>query len=234
MKVLSTIWLGRSRRKFRSNLGENWVDDSCSATTVSPRTSAMTVMTEVVMLLSRVRASSAVPWNASGANGEPGLTSIWETANPASSATRALAPGQYPQRTGRVLADSCPSDHGVAPHLNLRRRYDRMMVAAGPTERTDSRRHTAMVIAVCPPTNTTDQAPPVTVSMRPPRGGGACRPLARRSATEPVARIVRRGPEPDRSLAQPPGTDRRCHRVHSRFPAAGVADAWRSPLKLTL
>ena len=53
----------------------------------------MTVMTELVMLLSRVRASSAVPWNASGANGEPGLTSIWDTANPTSSATRAAAPG---------------------------------------------------------------------------------------------------------------------------------------------
>ena len=63
VKVLSTIWLGRSRRKFRSNLGENWVDDSWSATTVSPRTSAITVMTELVMLLSRVRASGPLaPW----------------------------------------------------------------------------------------------------------------------------------------------------------------------------
>ena len=53
----------------------------------------MTVTTVPVTLLSRVRASSAVPWNASGASGEPGLTSMWDTANPTSSATRALTPG---------------------------------------------------------------------------------------------------------------------------------------------
>src|SRR5664279_370014 len=98
----------------------------------------MTVMTELLMLLSRVRASSAVPWNASGANGESGLTSIWDTANPDQQRHQGTRPRQYPQGPGRVLADSCPSDHGVAPHPNLRRRYDRMMVAAGPTERTDS------------------------------------------------------------------------------------------------
>src|SRR5450755_3321860 len=51
------------------------------------------VMTVLVMLLSRVRASSAVPWNASGANGEPGLTLMWETAYPTSNAAMALTPG---------------------------------------------------------------------------------------------------------------------------------------------
>jgi len=77
MKTLSTTWVDRSRRKLRSKRGENWVDDSCSATTVRPRTSAMTVTTVLVTEMSRTRASSAVPWNARRSRREPGGTSIW-------------------------------------------------------------------------------------------------------------------------------------------------------------
>src|SRR6195952_5981247 len=42
------------------------------------------------MLLSRVRASSAVPWNA---NGEPGATLIWDTNHPMINARTALILG---------------------------------------------------------------------------------------------------------------------------------------------
>ncbi len=70
-KVLSTTWVGRSRRKLRSSRGENCVVDSCSATTVRPSTNAITVTTVPVTMLNRLRASSAVPWNA---NGDPGPT----------------------------------------------------------------------------------------------------------------------------------------------------------------
>ena len=70
--TLSTIWFARSRRKFRSNRGENWVDDSCNATTVRPRTNAITVTTVPAMMLNSARASSAVPWNATAPTANPG------------------------------------------------------------------------------------------------------------------------------------------------------------------
>ena len=59
--TLSTIWFGRSRRKLRSNRGENCVEDNCSATTASPSRRAMTVTIVPLMLISNARASSAVP-----------------------------------------------------------------------------------------------------------------------------------------------------------------------------
>src|SRR5580765_5892477 len=92
--TLSTIWLARSRRNFRSSRGENCVEDSCSATTVRPRTNAMTVTTVPAMIVNNARASSAVPWNANGDNGDPGATSIPDITNPTTSATTALTPGQ--------------------------------------------------------------------------------------------------------------------------------------------
>jgi len=82
--MLSTTWLGRSRRKLRSSLGENWVDDSCSATTARPSSNAMTVTIVLVIPMSNARASSAVPWNASGESG-PTFTS--DSADPTMSAT---------------------------------------------------------------------------------------------------------------------------------------------------
>src|SRR6478752_811270 len=91
--TLSTIWLARSRRNFRNSRGENCVEDSCSATTVRPRTNAITVTTVPAMIVNNALASSAVPWNAKGANGEPGVTSIWDTVNPTSKAATALIPG---------------------------------------------------------------------------------------------------------------------------------------------
>ena len=63
MNALSTTWVPRSRRKLRSSRGENWVEESWSATTVRPRTRAMTVTT-VLTVMSSARASSAVPWKA--------------------------------------------------------------------------------------------------------------------------------------------------------------------------
>jgi hypothetical protein len=89
-KVLSAIWVGRSRRKVCSSRGENCVDDSCSATTVRPSTNAITVTTVPVTLLSSVRASSAVPWNA---NGEPGPIRMRDRMNPTTNASTALRPG---------------------------------------------------------------------------------------------------------------------------------------------
>ena len=59
--TLSTIWFGRSRGKLRNSRGENWVDDSCSATTASPSSSAMTVTIVPVIPINSARASSAVP-----------------------------------------------------------------------------------------------------------------------------------------------------------------------------
>ena len=60
------------RRKLRSSRGENWVEESWSATTVRPRTSAMTVTTVLLMDISSARASSAVPWKASELSLESG------------------------------------------------------------------------------------------------------------------------------------------------------------------
>jgi hypothetical protein len=74
--TLNTTWFARSRRNLRSSRGENWVEDSCNATTVRPRTNAITVTTVPAMIVNNALASSAVPWNANGANGEPGRTSI--------------------------------------------------------------------------------------------------------------------------------------------------------------
>jgi hypothetical protein len=82
--ALSTTWFGRSRKKLRSSRGENWVEDSCSATTVRPSSSAMMVMTVPVIPNSKVRASSAVPWKASGDRG-PTLTD--DSAAPTARAT---------------------------------------------------------------------------------------------------------------------------------------------------
>src|SRR3954469_21081000 len=112
-KVLSTTWVGRSRRKLRNNRGENCVDDSCSATTVRPSTNAITVTTVLVTLLSKVRASSAVPRNASG---DPGPTGIRDRTNPAATASTALIPGNthsdpvtYSRSVSRLLISPAPT-----------------------------------------------------------------------------------------------------------------------------
>ena len=78
MKALSTTWVARSRRKLRSSRGENWVEESCSATTVRPRTSAMTVTTVLLTVISTVLASSAVPWKANRSATEPGGRVTWD------------------------------------------------------------------------------------------------------------------------------------------------------------
>jgi hypothetical protein len=57
----SETWLGRSRRKLRNSLGENCVEDICSATTVNPSIRAITVTTVEAMVASSARASSALP-----------------------------------------------------------------------------------------------------------------------------------------------------------------------------
>src|SRR5215203_1059074 len=93
MNALSTTWVGRSRRKLRSSRGENWVEDSWSATTVRPRTSAITVTTVLLMEISSARASSAVPWKASELILQSGGVSIWEIPQPTSSAISAAALG---------------------------------------------------------------------------------------------------------------------------------------------
>ena len=59
---------------MRNSRGEYWVDDSCSATTVRPSSSAMTVTIVPAIPISNARASSEVPWKASGECG-PILTS---------------------------------------------------------------------------------------------------------------------------------------------------------------
>jgi hypothetical protein len=76
MKALRTTWVGRSRRKLRSSRGENWVEESWSATTVRPRTSAMTVTTVLLIVIRSARASSALPWKASRLSPDPGGASI--------------------------------------------------------------------------------------------------------------------------------------------------------------
>jgi hypothetical protein len=93
MNALRTTCVARSRRKLRNSRGENWVDESWSATTVRPRTSAITVTTVLVIEIRSTRASSAVPWNASQLNRESGGTSIWEMPRPTTSAISAAALG---------------------------------------------------------------------------------------------------------------------------------------------
>src|SRR5829696_4965143 len=93
MKALSTTWVPRSRRKLRNSRGENWVEESWSATTVRPRTRAMTVTTVLLTVMSSARASSAVPWNARRSSGEPGATVTWDIAEPTASAASPATPG---------------------------------------------------------------------------------------------------------------------------------------------
>ena len=78
---------------MRSSRGENWVEDSCSATTVSPSVNAITVITVPVTSISRLRASSAVPWKAIRERDEPGCTLICDSADPATSASTAATLG---------------------------------------------------------------------------------------------------------------------------------------------
>src|SRR4051794_36366143 len=83
----------RSRRKLRSSRGENWVEESCNATTVRPRTRAITVTTVLLTAISRERASSAVPWKAIASKKVPGWTTMWEIASPAMTAMTAATLG---------------------------------------------------------------------------------------------------------------------------------------------
>jgi hypothetical protein len=89
-KTLSTTWFGRSRRKLRSSRGENWVDDSWSATTVRPSSNAMTVTIVPAMPINSDRASSGVPWKASGDRG-PRSTS--DSSEPTTSAAKTATVG---------------------------------------------------------------------------------------------------------------------------------------------
>ena len=91
--TLSTTWLTRSRRKVRRIRGENWVDDSCSATSVSPSTRAITVIIVPEMPISRTRASSAVPWNTRGSSGEPSGTVTELSTDPVTSASSTASVG---------------------------------------------------------------------------------------------------------------------------------------------
>src|SRR6478735_2499840 len=120
--TLSTIWLARSRRNFRNSRGENCVEDSCSATTVRPRTNAMTVTTVPAMIVNNALASSAVPWNARGDNGDPGATSMLETTNPTSRAATALTPGHthrdpftYSRTAPRLLIGTTRKPSSASP-----------------------------------------------------------------------------------------------------------------------
>lgn len=90
--------------KFRSSRGENWVEDSCNATTVNPSTRAMTVTTVLVMVVSRFRASSEVPGNASAENTDPGATRISDTDHPAARASNAARLGHIHNELSRTLA----------------------------------------------------------------------------------------------------------------------------------
>ena len=82
----------------------------------------MTVTTVPVTLLSRVRASSAVPWNA---NGEPGID-LETPLNPTSSASRALIPGnthKEPVAYSRIVSRSAsriPSNYAGIARLGWR------------------------------------------------------------------------------------------------------------------
>ena len=53
----------RSRVKVRSSRGENWLDASCSVTTVSEKVSDVTVMSELATALSTDRAAPGPPPN---------------------------------------------------------------------------------------------------------------------------------------------------------------------------
>ena len=127
-KLLRVSWLVRSRKKLRSKRGLNWVDASWSATTVRPRTSAMTVTIVLAMPISRLRASSAVPWKTSGARADPGVIVMLESTEPAMrAATTATvgmahrAPRRYSRATSRLIAPSyAPSYLGLSLRLTLR------------------------------------------------------------------------------------------------------------------
>lgn len=75
MKMLTTTWFVRSRRKLRSSRGENCVEASCSATTLRPSTRAITVTTVPVIVVSRSRAWEPVPRKLIADSQEPGTTS---------------------------------------------------------------------------------------------------------------------------------------------------------------
>lgn len=74
--IASTIWLGMSRRKVRSNRTENWLDAICSDRTVSEKTIPMVVIIVADTTISTPRASPAVPWNINLSISESGLTGI--------------------------------------------------------------------------------------------------------------------------------------------------------------
>ena len=59
----SVTWTNRSRVNVRSSRGENWLLASCRVTTVSEKVSDVTVISELAMASSTVRAASAPPPN---------------------------------------------------------------------------------------------------------------------------------------------------------------------------
>ena len=85
--------------QLRSAIEQRW---SITARRVQDL-SAVHSPVDPVMIVNRARASSAVPWNASGANGEPGATSMPDTTNPTSRAAAALIP--HPQGSVHILPD---------------------------------------------------------------------------------------------------------------------------------
>ena len=86
-------WFCQSRKKLRSTRGEYCDDDSWRATSVSPRTSAITVTTVPVIPIRSVRASSAVPWNSRCCRGAVAGTCTLARTAPSTSAAISEIPG---------------------------------------------------------------------------------------------------------------------------------------------
>ena len=113
MKTLSTTWVPRSRRKLRSSRGENWVEDSCRATTVRPRTSAITVTTVLVTVI-----SSGAGVVGGALEGEPvqqraGRHLDLGHAEPDDQGQQRGQAGQHPERAVRVLPGRLPAQRAA-------------------------------------------------------------------------------------------------------------------------
>ncbi len=75
-KIASVAWTKMSLVKVRSSRGENWLLANCSVTTVSENVSDVTVISELAMASSNVRAAPASPPNNRAVNqdGNPSST----------------------------------------------------------------------------------------------------------------------------------------------------------------
>src|SRR4029077_5838176 len=119
--TLSTIWLGRSRRKLPSSRGEYWPEATCSATTVRPSTTATTEIIVPAVPMSSVRASSGVPWKTSLYSNPSRGTGTNESTEPGDPRREHSDPRQHPQRRADVLADlltpppaACEPEHPIS------------------------------------------------------------------------------------------------------------------------